>query len=203
MHQAQELGCERCPHCQVAKPKLTKAWVQETNNSSGGNKRWWALYLCSSCGGAVLTVVNGPNSKAEITAIWPTVEVVPDELPQRAKEYLEQAISSLAAPAGAVILAASSVDSMLKAKGLTSGTLNTRIDEAAKTHLITTDMAAWAHEIRLEANSQRHADDTGPLPGLVDAQRAIEFAQALAEFMFVLPAKVQHGRQAASPGASK
>lgn len=203
MHQAPELNLERCPHCQVAKPKLTKVWGEETHNSSGGNKRLWVVYLCSSCGGLLLTVSKGGTGKAEITATWPTAEVVPDELPQRAKEYLEQAISSLAAPAGAVILAASSVDSMLKAKGLTTGTLNTRIDKAAADHLITGDMAAWAHDIRLEANSQRHADDAGPLPGLVDAQRAIEFAQALAQFMFVLPAKVQHGRQAANPTATK
>ena len=62
------------------------------------------------------------------------------------------------------MLAASAVDSMLKAKNLTSGGLYARIDEAAKAHLITAEMAQWAHDVRLDANDQRHADDSAPLP---------------------------------------
>jgi hypothetical protein len=49
-------------------------------------------------------------------------------IPDRAREYLEQAISSISAPAGAIMLAASSVDAMLKEKGLNSGKLYSRIN---------------------------------------------------------------------------
>jgi hypothetical protein len=96
------------------------------------------------------------------------------------------------------MLAASSLDSMLKVKGYTTGSLYSRIDEAAKNHLITEEMAAWAHEVRLDANDQRHADDTADLPSQKDANKAIEFAQALAEFLFVLPARVARGRKSAT-----
>ena len=93
------------------------------------------------------------------------------------------------------MLTASSVDAMLKEKGLKEGTLNSRIDEAAKKHLITQEMAAWAHEIRLDANDQRHADEAAPLPSEADADKVIEFAYALAQFLFVLPARIERGRK--------
>ncbi len=92
------------------------------------------------------------------------------------------------------MLLASAVDAMLKDKGLKDGSLYARIDAAAKSHLITEEMAAWAHEIRLDANDQRHADDTVTLPNTADAEKVIEFAKALVQFLYVLPARVARGR---------
>ena len=91
------------------------------------------------------------------------------------------------------MLAASAVDSMLKLKSYKEGNLYARIELAAKEHLITADMAKWAHDVRLDANDQRHADDSAPLPSVEDAKRCVDFAQALAQFIFVLPARVQRG----------
>jgi len=143
----------------------------------------------------VLARAPGAESDGnDIDQIWPTLLSVPESVPQRAREFLAQAYSSLGAPAGAVMLAASAVDAMLKDKGYREGTLNGRIDAAAEAHLITTEMASWAHEIRLDANDQRHADELAELPDLADASKAIEFAAALAQFMYVLPARVKKGR---------
>jgi len=91
------------------------------------------------------------------------------------------------------MLAASSVDAMLKAKGHKEGSLYSRINQAAKDHLITEDMAKWAHEVRLEANEPRHADEAMPLPSEEDARKCIDFVLALGQFLFVLPARVQRG----------
>ena len=85
---------------------------------------------------------------------------------------------------------------MLKDKGLKAGSLSARIDQAASNHLITAEMAAWAHETRLEANDQRHADETAELPSAADAKKVLAFANALAEFLYVLPARVERGRKA-------
>jgi len=95
------------------------------------------------------------------------------------------------------MLAASSVDAMLKAKGYTKGTLNERIDLAAQKHLITDEMAQWAHEVRLDANEPRHADQKAPMPDEEEAKKAINFTKALAEFLFVLPSMVSRGLQQA------
>lgn len=82
---------------------------------------------------------------------------------------------------------------MLKLKGYSDGSLYSRIEKAAAEHIITNDMAMWAHEVRLDANDQRHADEAASLPSTDDARRVIDFAVALAEIMFVLPSKVQRG----------
>ena len=93
------------------------------------------------------------------------------------------------------MLTASAVDAMLKDKGYKDGSLYARIGAAAKDNLITNEMASWAHEIRLDANDQRHADENAPLPNSADAEKVIEFASALAQFLFVLPARVERGRK--------
>jgi hypothetical protein len=52
---------------------------------------------------------------------------------------------------------------MLKLKGYKEGSLNTRIKQSADDHLITTEMAEWALEVRLEANEHRHSDENAEL----------------------------------------
>lgn len=197
---AAHLPLDRCPHCGIAKPLIARQWGPAAVRGSR-KVRHWAAYGCSSCAGVVLASAGGPNDP--IRRLWPSVEVVAHEVPARARGYLQQAIDSKAAPDGAVMLAASSIDAMLKDKGLKAGTLNSRINEAASAHLITIEMAAWAHDVRLDANDQRHADDAAAPSTLEDAERVILFAQALAEFLYVLPARVARGRAtAASPSPS-
>ena len=70
-----------------------------------------------------------------------------------------------------------------------------RIKTAVAVHLITAEMADWANEIRLDANEQRHVDDDAPLSNEADASKVIKFALALAEFLYVLPARVARGRR--------
>ncbi|WNF56045.1 DUF4145 domain-containing protein [Pseudomonas sp. SG20052] len=138
---------------------------------------------------------RGSGELYDISEMWPAPQAVHDSVPDRAKSYLEQAIASIAAPSGAVMLTASAVDSMLKTKGLKEGSLYSRIEKASAEHLITAEMAAWAHEVRLDANDQRHDDEDGALPDEADARKSIEFATALAQFLFVLPASVARGRE--------
>lgn len=190
----QQLPLERCPHCSVAKPLLYAQWQGQSKQHDGANLRNWCVYACATCGGMVLACAPGSVQNAAVTGCWPQSFTVAEEMPARAREFLTQAVASLHAPSGAVMLTASAVDAMLKDKGLKDGSLFSRIDAAAKNALITAEMAAWAHEIRLDANDQRHADEERPLPSTADATRCIEFASALAQFLYVLPARVQRGR---------
>ncbi|MCE0850373.1 DUF4145 domain-containing protein [Pseudomonas asiatica] len=194
MLQTQNIHLARCPHCNVAKPNLSQCSSFQTTDSAGKDRRTWASYYCKTCGGVMLTAAWVETKNPLIHAMWPSIPEVDEAVPGRSKQYLEQAIASIHAPAGAVMLAASCVDAMLKEKGLKDGSLYTRIDKAAAQHLITSEMAAWAHEVRLDANDQRHADDQADLPTTGDAQRCTEFAQALAQFLFVLPSRVERGR---------
>jgi hypothetical protein len=103
------------------------------------------------------------------------------------------------------MLCASSVDAMLKAKRYDDPkqSLYKRIEKASSDQLITEGMKDWAHEIRLDANDQRHADQGVTLPTTADAQRNIEFAQALGQFLFALPARVAQGRAAAQSDSAE
>lgn len=166
----------------------------QTASADGNNKRAWIVYACRRCGGAILA--SGEQINGEVKEMFPSARDVEESVPDTPRQYLLQAMNSRHAPAGAVMLAASSVDAMLKAKGYNDGSLYSRIDKAVTDHLITSEMGAWAHEVRLEANGQRHADGQFSMPTPADANRVIAFAEALAEFLFALPARVSRGRTA-------
>jgi len=188
-----KLIIERCPHCSIAKPDLSAQHTNPvtTTNHLGHNQRIWRYYIRSSCGGIV--TASGASQNGTVQDIFPKHESVDEAVPAIARAYLTQALQSLHAPAGAVMLAASSVDATLKEKNYKTGNLYSRIEKAVTAHIITNEMAKWAHEVRLDANDQRHADEVAPLPTEIEAKKCIDFAKALGEFMFVLPSRVQRG----------
>src|SRR5262249_14840509 len=133
-----------------------------------------------------------PNQSTVIEC-YPYIEEIDTVIPSRPREYLLQAREGLGQAMASIVMSAGAVDSMLKDKQLVAGSLYCRIDEAAATHLITPDMAKWAHQIRLDANDQRHADESAAMPTKEDAQRCLDFALALAEVLYVLPSRVTRG----------
>jgi len=186
-----QLDLDRCPHCAIDRPTLIAVFETETNNYWGGDKRFWRVYCCARCGGLVTASAGGHGNR--VTACYPQPAEIDPTLPEKAAGYLQQAVNSLHAPAGAIMLAASAVDAMLKAKGYKDETLYRRIDKAADDHCITREMALWAHEVRIDANDQRHSDEGASLPTTEEARRCVDFALALGQFMFVLPSRVQKG----------
>ncbi len=188
---------KRCPHCRVDNPNLVERARFQTMTYSNNNPRNWAAYACQRCGG-VVTASSKVNTTG-VADIFPTPISLDDSIPLRAKIYLDQAIDSIHAPAGSIMLAGSSVDAMLKEKGYKDGSLYSRINKAVSDHLITKEMADWAHEVRLGANGQRHADDDLPLPSEKDAQSAIDFTMALSQFLFIMPSRINKGIKDAKP----
>lgn len=191
---------ERCPHCKIAMPYLASNSIFETDNHLNRNRRFWRTYGCTQCGGVILA--TSPAGNGAITHMYPEAKIVDSIIPDTAKEYLTQAINTLHAPSASIMVAASSIDAMLKDKGYTEGGMYPRINKAAADHLITEEMAKWAHQVRLEANGQRHADEDHGMPTEQEAQRVIDFTLALAEFLFVLPSKVEQGITSSANGQS-
>lgn len=138
-------------------------------------------------------IASSNEERGEVGELYPAPIMLDEALPQRARTFLEQAVNSLHAPAGSIMLSASAVDAMLKAKGYTAGSLYSRIDQAKRDNLITEEMGRWAHAVRLDANEQRHADEATELPTSFDAQRSIDFVLALGQLLFVLPQRVEKG----------
>jgi hypothetical protein len=134
------------------------------------------VYLCKACGGLVVAWARpgaANNVAGPVEGTLPQQAELSRDIPARAREYLRQAQDSLHAPDGAVMLAASAVDAMLKEKGYLDGWLNSRIKKAAEDHLITADMALWAHHVRLEANDPRHADEDVPHKSPEEAKQVV------------------------------
>ena len=182
------LKIDRCPHCCIYKPALSQIFSAQTQADNSSDSRLWGVYKCSQCGGLVTASAN-PHNKV-VHQIFPVVESVNDAIPERPREYLKQAMETTFAPAGSLMLCASSVDAMLKEKGFNSGSLYSRIKLAIEAHILTSEMGEWAHKVRLEANDQRHSDYTATMPSTQDAENCIQFVKALAEFLFVLPHKI-------------
>ena len=188
---SESLVLDRCPHCSVSNPNLRRVHHFQTHAHDGSRLRFWGVYVCGTCGGVVTAAAAGNN--APTLEYHPQHESVDEDIPERPRAYLKQSLESLHAPAGAVMLAASSVDSMLKLKNYLKGSLYERIEKAVADGLMTKEMAEWAHAVRLDANDQRHADESATLPTEADAKRCIEFAMALGEFLFVLPQRIERG----------
>ena len=196
------LELTRCPHCYIDEPNLSK-WAQafSTTDHEGHNPRYWAIYVCRRCGGVVLAGALGDGGN--ITDHYPSTTILESAIPEKPSRFLQEAINTAnLSPTASIMVSASAIDAMLKLKGLTEGSLYDRINKAAKEHLLTADMQTWAHQIRLDANDQRHADEDASMPNTDDAQRCVEFAKALAEYLFVLPAKVTRGIQNTSSTTS-
>lgn len=181
----------RCPHCSVADPNVSKVNHFETRAHDSTNARLWYIYKCGRCGGVIAASARRPSE--EVIDLIPRPLSINSDIPSPAHDYLVQAAESLHTPAGSIMLSASAVDSMLKIKEYHTGSLYTRINQAVEDHLITEEMSTWAHRVRLDANEQRHADLGTGLPTNTDANHSLEFALALAQFLFVLPAMINRG----------
>lgn len=185
------LQLPRCPHCNDEPSNLAEAARLETTDRSGQVHRKWKIYRCINCGGVISAWAL--DWGAEAVQVFPDASSPDDAIPARPRAYLYQAAESLHSPAGAVMLAAGAIEAMLNLKGYKTGSLYERIDQAVKDHVITPDMASWAHELRLDINDPRHADRSFPLPTVEEAKRCIELAHVLAQYVFCIPARVQSG----------
>lgn len=197
----------RCPHCSIAAPQVECVWSSEgpTVRLDGGTPKYWGTFICRSCGGAILANARfhgSSGSKTVIDKIIPAAKAAHEALPDMARTFLQQAYETLHAPDAATVMAASAVDAMLKAKGYEEGNLYTRIDRAVADNVLTQGMATWAHSVRLEANSVRHADLTRPHASPGEARQTVEFAEALGNFLFVLTARIERGIAAANAAES-
>lgn len=203
-------GVDRCPHCNIAAPLLSREWASLGFIDRTGEwpSRMWGAYSCRSCGG--VTLVRGSPDEGQdgrnptIDGIFPPFRTAHDDIPDTARRYLQQAYDTLHAPDAAAVMAGSAVDAMLKTLGYGNGaSLYLRIDKALEDGHLTKGMAEWAHNVRLGSNRPRHADADRPHVSLEEAKQSVDFAEALGNFLFVLTARIERGIKAAEAAEQK
>lgn len=199
-------GVPRCPHCGIANPQLHRVWesANAISTADGTPPSRWNAHACTSCGGVVLAK-GKPGEKVAnppVVEIFPNVKTAASELPDAARRFLQQAYESLHAPDAAAVMAGSAVDAMLKEKGYEDGSLYSRIDHAVRDNLLTEGMGQWAHAVRLGSNRPRHADTENPHVTREEARLAVDFAEAIGNFLFVLTARIEKGLEDAKRAGS-
>ncbi|WP_192937444.1 DUF4145 domain-containing protein [Sinorhizobium meliloti] len=200
-------GWSRCPHCSVASPSLELLWKSGglVPRGTPGAIHQWATYRCTTCGGVVVAKGKGGDQSEtpEVVDSFPKVRTVHEDIPDRARTYLQQAVETLHAPDAAAVMSGSAVDAMLKAIGFEKGSVYKRIDEAVAAQKLTASMGEWAHQVRLGSNRPRHADEDHPHVSQEEATQSVEFAEALAYFLFVLTKRIERGTEAAKSASSE
>ena len=196
----EQLTCvPRCPYCSVASPQIVKVHNPDPVQPFNGDPRArWAAYRCTSCASwLVVKGADAASSNPKIVEIIPGFPQAHADLPEKARRYLDQAMQTIAAPDASAVMSGSAVDAMLKELGYEKGSVYERIDQAVIDHKLTEAMGEWAHSVRLGANRPRHADNDNPHLTPEEARQALEFAEALGSFLFVLTAKITRGIEAA------
>ena len=138
-----------------------------------------------------------PGGELPVAHLYPDAKSAHEDLPERARAYLDQAYETMHAPDACAVMCGSAVDAMLKELGLSKGSVYDRINEAVAKNQLTKSMGEWAHEVRLGSNRPRHADTEKPHVTPEEARQSVEYTEALGNVLFVLSARVARGLEEA------
>ena len=192
----QLLGVDNCPHCNMQDPLLRRVFSLVGNQvpprGDGGPTAGWCVFRCSSCGHLITAKGEEGDSSAtpRVAAIYPPVWTVNEVVPDRVASYLVQAHRTMTSPDASVLMSASSIDAMLKDHNLPEGSLHKRINQAVKNGVLTQKLADWGQRVRLDTINRRYTAAEAPPMEEEDAKRAFDFANALTEYLYVLPSRV-------------
>ena len=153
------LSLERCPHCAAARSPHRARKQPAGNPPARGGLRVPHLRRIRHRGGTR----RGSSARHHRVPSGRAGRAVGDH-PGAATRVLASARDILGQPTGSVSLSASAVDAMLKKQGLKEGRLYERIHDAVAQHLISEDIAQWAHQVSLDPNDSRDADERAHCP---------------------------------------
>ena len=194
------ISIQSCPYCRATSVAFTAKVSWQT---SSRDRR--ALFTCGACcegiirewwGGSDPAQVGGDLDRLSIHlgGQWPKAEsgAAPEDSPPSVARFFEQGTSSLEAgnfdAAGMMFRKALETSTKVLDANLAGKPLVARIDELAKEHRITPDLAKWAHEVRLGGNEAAHEDE---LFTLEEAQDLKNFIENFLRYAFTLPSAVK------------
>lgn len=136
--------------------------------------------------------IDFPSDRMKLIRIWPgqTAEA-PENLPENIEKFFTQGIRNERAEnwdaAGAMFRKALDVATKVLDPPNSGKPLFQRIEALAQAGRLTADLAAWAHEVRIEGNSSVHDDEPETSE---DVAVIHQFARAVLLYTFTLPALV-------------
>ena len=196
----------RCPKCgdhtsmpPACQPVLAARGVEVELGHSGDI--YAVLHLCTNlkCTGATVGYYLLSGGDYRHKYFWPqfSAHEVSEDVPERPRVILQDANDAKNSPVACVTTAVRAVEAMmaeLEYDNRSMG-LKKRIDSAVKAGDLPHAMGDWANEVR-EIGNVTHTDEAPePLPTEDDAKQALLFANMLAEYLFVLPARIPKARE--------
>jgi hypothetical protein len=186
------LNCPYCGTTRVAFELFSESWVSRS-------QRWHVCARCNYCAGlAVLEFKAGPDEDEKpskyyswaseryiIESVFPAPGgEFPAHLPEEVAKFFKQGADNTPAnPDAAGTMFRKALEAMLRDKYPgAKGRLLERIDQAAKAGVLTTELARYAHTIRLEGNEAAHGDYEE-----ADADRLRSFTTLVLQYVYTLP----------------
>ncbi|MBI0047293.1 DUF4145 domain-containing protein [Bifidobacterium choladohabitans] len=120
--------------------------------------------------------------------VWKEYEDVPEDIAAVASEAYS--CCSIKAYRSAVLMARTALEATAKNKGITSGSLNEKIEELAEQNIITDQLAQEANEIRLLGNDMAHGDPDIPV-SKEDASDILGFLDTVLDYVYQQPIAIQ------------
>ncbi len=122
---------------------------------------------------------------------------VHEAVPERPRQILREANDARRSPIACTTTAVRAVEAMLAEKGYRDRKLGLkwRIAKASESGDLPKDMGDWAEEVRVLGVASHTDEELEPLFTKEDAERALLFANTLAQYLFVLPARILEGRK--------
>lgn len=196
-----------CPYCGTKSVAFTVVCQRRVE----GHDRRDTLAYCGQCDRGIFTSFNPPGGYSpesllnpdnrhlldppKIAPSLPSTDA-PRYVPENVRLYYRQAMENLAGSwdaAGSMFRKALEVGLKEKFPEM-KGTLFERIVELAEQHKRTSELADWAHQIRIDGNDAAHDED--PFTG-EEANRLQAFTRLVFTCLFELPGMLKEAREEA------
>lgn len=163
---------------------------------------------CDNCGKPVCGIRSSIGTRyesryrdkeeEEYEIVWPVTVVCPayPDVPEGIASAAREAHRVLAtsAPRASVAMARATLEATARDKGITSGTIQSKIERLAADGHISEAMKEAAHEIRYAGNEAAHGDILSEPISVDDAKEIVDLMDAILERVYQEPAKVARVR---------
>ena len=195
-----------CPHCGIRSVAFTIASEQLVRVDPIFLYDTFAT--CGRCGRGILAsfetasgetptrlLKGGKDHQIGLPTIFPTAPSTgaPDRTPERAADYFRQGMENLPNNLDAAVsMFRSALEAGLREKFPDiEGTLYQRIKGAAEQGGLTSDLADWAHHVRLGGNDAVHGEEQLLKE---DVERLQTFTELVFLYLFTLPGMLEDAR---------
>lgn len=196
-----------CTSCRNATSSKPAGWICEDGDPTVAS----ALIECSHCHGLLVvqehSYWNGQDlvSGGAPVVLWPVRDTpLSTEIPESARRSFEEARACHHANqfTAAALMVRRTLEAVCVDKGATGGTLHAKLNDLKNREIIEGKLTDWSHDLRALGNNAAH--DTTVFISAADAQDALELAEALLNYVYVLDARYSEfkARRAASAVSS-